>query len=143
VLLPETDLRDAVAAGDVGDGLPPPVRRSASRCRPGPTPATPRALANTYIAGQVGCSSTQVNGRLVTEPWQACSSTCATTRAPLPSGHPVTGFGPLVRVLGVRHAGHQQQMGEGLMRSFLCGDAAAVALGWVMADWVTCPRDRL
>jgi hypothetical protein len=62
--------------------------------------------------------------------------------APCP-GYPVTGSGPLVRVLGVRHAGHQQDMGEGLMRSFLCGDAAVVVLGWVMVDWATCPRDRL
>ncbi len=62
-----------------------------------PVPSRPNAgyahaLANIYIAGQVGCPSTQINGLLVTEPWKHLLEYVRNNPGPCPLATPVTGL---------------------------------------------------
>ncbi|MEE1829482.1 hypothetical protein [Streptomyces sp. SP17KL33] len=52
------------------------------------------------------------------------------------------GASHLVRVLKVRHAGHRQDQGEGVMRLFACGDEHAVIFDSVIADGAFWPGGR-
>jgi hypothetical protein len=52
------------------------------------------------------------------------------------------GASHLVRVLKVRHAGHQQDQGEGMMRTFARCDKHAVVFDPVTADGAVWPGDR-
>ncbi|WP_222513801.1 integrase [Streptomyces sp. CBG9] len=64
-------------------GLPVPSRPNASYAH---------ALANIYIAGHVGCSSTQVNGLLSATPWQHLLTYVRNNPGPCPLSTPVTGL---------------------------------------------------
>ncbi|MFE1610372.1 hypothetical protein ACFW7P_16670 [Streptomyces albidoflavus] len=64
-------------------GLPVPSRPNASYAH---------ALANIYIAGHVGCSSTQVNGLLAATPWQHLLTYVRNNPGPCPLSTPVTGL---------------------------------------------------
>ncbi|WP_217255132.1 integrase [Streptomyces sp. AC602_WCS936] len=60
-----------------------------------PVPARPNAsyrhaLANTYIAATVGCSTTQVNGLLMTEQWQHLPAYVDANPGPCPLDTPIT-----------------------------------------------------
>ncbi|WP_328907998.1 hypothetical protein OG230_36215 [Streptomyces sp. NBC_00234] len=61
-----------------------------------PVPSRPNAgyahaLANTYIAGHVGCSPMQVNGLLFAAPWQHLLPYVRSNPGPCPLSTPVTG----------------------------------------------------
>ncbi|MEV6383116.1 integrase [Streptomyces sp. NPDC051773] len=61
-----------------------------------PVPSRPNAgyrhaLANTYIAARVGCPSSQINGLLVTEPWQHLLGYVDANPGPSPLATPITG----------------------------------------------------
>ncbi|MEU2179857.1 integrase [Streptomyces thermolilacinus] len=62
-----------------------------------PVPSRPNAgnvhaLANTYIAGHVGCSSSQVNGLLAAAPWQHLLAYVRNNPGPCPLSTPITGL---------------------------------------------------
>ncbi|MEU9061809.1 hypothetical protein AB0D13_23845 [Streptomyces sp. NPDC048430] len=71
-------LQDLIARGQ-----PVPSRSNAGNVH---------ALANTYIAGHVGCSSAQVNGLLTAAPWQHLLAYVRENPGPCPLSTPITGL---------------------------------------------------
>jgi len=62
-----------------------------------PVPSRPNAghrhaLANAYIASQVGCPSSQINGLLRTQPWQHLLAYVDANPGPCPLATPITGL---------------------------------------------------